>query len=166
MYEKNEWEFVSERVWWELLNVFVCAAIRMNTGCPVPITPAMSRCLNCSYRPTLGHTQQWTSDSLLLCVSVRHIVCVNIEPALRGAWMSLSGPRALLSHVATDSGCGLLTTLSIIECYYASVQFPATPYCAIRQVRLACHCSLSHICVSFHLFCHLIVGSLGFILMK
>lgn len=78
-----------------------------------------------------------------MCVCACHIVCVNIELAPGKTWISLSSPRAWLSHVATDSGCGLLARLSIIECYCAAVQFPATPLHAIRQVRLACHPSFS-----------------------
>lgn len=86
-----------------------------------------------------------------MCVC--HIVCVDIELARGKTWISLSSPRAWPSHVVTDWGCGLLAMLSIIECYCAAVQFPATPLHAIRQVRLACRPSFSHSCVSPHLFC-------------
>lgn len=105
--------------------------------------------------PTVGPDsgQVIVTVCVLLCECVRHVVCVNIELTLGKTWISSSSPRAWPSHVAADRGCGSLARLSIIECYCAAVQFPATPLHALGRVRLACHRSFSRSGGSLHLCC-------------
>lgn len=97
----------------------------------------LSGCSNYIYRPTVGRMWQWTSASLLLHV------CVNVQRAPGKTWVSLSSPRAWPSHVTTDLDCVLLAKLFNTEWYRAAIQYPVTPWHAIRRVRLARHPSFS-----------------------